>query len=175
MDCLANRRFARVEIKPPGEPVPAGQGAHLRALHGMASNFWEVLLLLVWDEGQSEGGHQVRFAWCSSRGDWVPPKDWTEHRTTLDALGRGVASWLWCGAERPGFLQPPPPRCAVCGEVLPARPQQTIPVDDRMRWVCLDCFHIHLGAVKAARAERQAEAVVGDGSSKDGYQMDKLV
>jgi hypothetical protein len=142
VDSLARRRWARVEYKRPHEPVPVGQGAHLRALHDMAANGWEVLLLLVWDEGQRDGGAQVRFAWCSSRAQWHAPADWPEHRTTLEALGRSVAAWVWCGAARPAFACPPPPTCASCGAPLPRTPQQTMPMKGVPVWVCTACFGV---------------------------------
>ncbi len=158
IDCLAEQRFARLEYKRPGESVPVGQAKHLRALHEMVSKGWEVLLLVVVDEGQSDGGQQVRFSWCSSRGQWQPPSEWMEHRTTLDALARSVVGWVWSGTGRPVFLLPPPPACGACGVLLPRTPQQTIPVDGVNMWVCLDCFYLQRGALKAAREQAEEEA-----------------
>lgn len=177
LDFLARRRWARLEIKRPGENVPVGQATHLRALHGMASNGWDVLLLLVWDEGQSEDGEQVRFSWCWSRREWEAPQAWREHRTTLEALGMSIASWVWCGADRPGFMLPPPPACAVCGDGLPRRPEQTIPRASGGGpnvYVCVSCFHDHMQRAAASRlAEAQAaeDAALGIGETR----MERLV
>lgn len=160
VDCLARRRWSRLETKHPGESMLAGQVGHLYAMHQMSASGWEVLLLVVYDEGQRDAGAQVRFTWHSSKAQWVDPRRWPEHRTTLDALGRSVASWVWCGAERPAFACPPPPACIACGVVLPRLPQQTMPVDGKPGWVCVECFHLYMGAAKAARLQVAAEAAV---------------
>lgn len=150
VDFLARRRWARVEFKHAREPMRHGQITHLAALHqGMSASGWDVLLLVVYDEGQQEAGAQVRFRWTSSQSAWTAPETWPEHLTTLDALGRSIADWMWRGGLRPVFACPAPPACVACGAVLPRTPQQTMPVRGRNSWVCAACFRRHFG-VKVA-------------------------
>lgn len=145
LDCSGQKSFFRVEYKRPREEMYPGQFYHLQALHGLARPDWTTLLLVVTDEGQSDAGAPVGFRWLTSKRQWSPPDRWPEHRTTLDALGKGIARWVWGAGPKPIFLEPPPPGCASCGVLLPGHSTQTMPIDGENAWVCLDCFREHFG------------------------------
>jgi hypothetical protein len=150
LDCTNRRGLARVEYKRRGELMLPGQAFHFRALHACVGNEWLWLFLVVMDEGQTGPEAQVRFRWLSSRQPWADPATWPEHRTTLDALGRGIALWMWERGPAPLFATPPPPACAACAAALPATPTQTMPYGGRDAWVCLRCFREHFGVKVAA-------------------------
>jgi len=181
VDCLPRRRWVRLEYKHRGETMRAGQVTHLRALAEMSGSGWDVLLLVVRDEGQSDAGAQVQFAWHSCRAPWRPPNEWALHRTTLEALGRALAAWVWCGGDRPAFACPPPPACAACGASLPRMPQQTMPIGGQPAWVCQECFAAYfarptLSEQRAWVASVAPAAARGDGeTSEEGVRMERLV
>jgi hypothetical protein len=161
-DCGATGRWCRVEYKRLGEGWLPGQERHIQELHGAfrAAHGRELLCIEVLDEGQTDLDAQVGFRFLASRDPWRPVAEWASHRTTLRELGRALAYWVWYGRPEPVFILPPPPACGRCGCPLPRMPQQTIPIDGVMSWVCVDCFHVQRGALKAAREQAEEEARV---------------
>lgn len=150
LDCTKEKSFFRVEYKRPKEAMHLGQLYHFQAFHALARPEWTVLFLVVVDEGQSDAGAPVRFRWLTSKRQWRPLEQWEEHRTTLDALGRGIGKWVWGTGPKPVFLEPPAPSCALCGAPLPEHPTQTMPWEGKNVWVCAECFREHFGIRKWA-------------------------
>lgn len=145
LDNWTNWTFCRCEYKRPGEEMLPGQIHHLRFLDEAVRQGVSVLLVLVSDEGQQDVGQQVAFRWLTNRQGWRHPRDWPEHRTVIDALGREIADWVYRRGPQPAFTVPPPPTCAACGGPRPRTPQQTMPVLGKNSWVCAACFRRHFG------------------------------
>ena len=145
VDCAATGRWARVEYKRPRETMLGGQAKHLEVLHRAWRPEWTLLLLVVEDDGQSSDGAPVSFRWRTSRQPWRDPAMWSVHRTTLSALGKSVAAWVWRAGPSPAFLVPLPPACAACSVPLPEHPQQTMPVGGTNAYVCAACFRTQFG------------------------------
>jgi hypothetical protein len=96
LDNYDGHRLARVEYKRAQEGVPVGgQEKHFRAVLESVGNGWELLLVLVIDEGQTAAGQEARYRW---RVSTKPRMTWGEQdylKDSLDNLGRRIADWLW--------------------------------------------------------------------------------